>query len=137
MAPSFVKLPNEILQQIFLYVPPTSLAALLQVSWKCNILAGPMIWRHHCLNQFEFWEPGWRIEDIIQEQVHTVDWKGIYTERYRIDLATRRRLNGVLSSQRDHIKKIQQIVLNGEDAKDALLDELRAEDEVDDILARR
>ena len=137
IASSFTNLPNEVLQQIFQYLPPTSAATFLQLSRRFATLADPILWRHYYIAQYKYGEPKRRELDSSRKEVHHVDWKRLFADRYLIDQEIRCGLNRVLTSQEGRIEKIQKIVSYGEDAKDVLLGESSALDDKEDVLARR
>lgn len=137
MSCSLNDLPNEVIQEILLHVPPICIPAFQQVSSKFNRLAGSLVWRHHCQTQFKYWSPQHRMREKFSANVEEVDWKSIFAERYRIDCATSHAVDSILSSQVGRIEKAQLIVKYGYDAKDCLLRNLRSTQRTEDILARQ
>lgn len=137
MSPSLTDLPNELLQQILLLTPAISVAAFQQVSRRFSKLADPVIWRHQCLNHFKYWAESRQIKKKICEPPEECDWKGIYIERHKIHQTTKQLLDGIISTQMEQTQRCQTIIRFGYEAKDCLLENARADDTCDDVLARR
>lgn len=137
MAIILSELPNEIIYQILLCLPPTSVPKVQQVSRQFNDLSQPILWRSHCRTQFKFWKPDHEIHEKFSGAVARVDWKKIFLERHRIHHATTRQINSMLCSQRSRIEKTESIVAHGYDTKDTLLRHNNVGDEAKDVLARR
>ena len=131
------QLPNEIIFQILLYLPPTSVPALQQVSKQFNDLSQPLLWRYHCSTLFRYWSPEHAIDEKFNGPVAKVDWKKVFAERRQIDRSISREIDSILGSQVGRIEKTSRIVGYGYDAKDTLLRHLSVADDADDVLARR
>ena len=131
------KLPNEIIFQILLCIPPSSVPALQQVSKRFNDVSQPLLWRYHCSALFSYWSPEHAIEEKFNGPVAKVDWKKVFAERRHIDRSICRELDSILGSQVGRIEKTSRIVEHGYDAKDTLLRHLSVADDADDVLARR
>ena len=131
------KLPNEIIFQILLCIPPTSVPALQQVSKQFNDLSQPLLWRYHCSTLFRYWRPEHAIDEKLNGPVAKVDWKKIFAERRQIDRSISREIDSILGSQVGRIEKTSRIVEYGYDAKDTLLRYLSVADDAEDVLARR
>ena len=69
--------------------------------------------------------------------VGDVDWQALYTHRAKVDLETTRILDSTLERQVDRIQKFELIADFGYDAKDTLLQHCHADEEAEDVLARR
>ena len=136
-AAGFLGLPNEVLQQILLHVPTTSLAACRRLSRRLRDLVTQVVWRHHCASDFHYWSLRHRIRDKFLEDVGGVDWEKLYQGRYEADKAISRYLDDILARQVGRTQKFERIVEYGYDAKDTLLRHLQVHDEADDVLARR
>ena len=137
MPASFTDLPNEIIFQILLYVPPCSASALQRISRRFNELAQPLFWRHHCRTQFRYWNQGDDIEVNLFSNEATIDWKMVFKRRYMVDKTTSHELDSILGSQRGRIKKSEIIAYSGYYAKDTLLRNLSVGEDAEDVLARR
>ena len=131
------QLPNEIMFQILLCIPPTSVPALQQVSKQFNDLSQPLLWRYHCSKTFHYWSPEHAIDEKFNGPVAKVDWKKVFTQRRQIDRSISREIDSILGSQVGRIEKTSRIVEYGYDAKDTLLRHMSVADDADDVLARR
>lgn len=136
---SLNELPDEILQQIILFVPPLDIFWRVQrLSKKFNRLGCEyLLWRHHCRKEFKYWDPKHQIHQKFLGNVGDVDWKAIYARRKSMDTKTTETLNSILSGQIQRIGKFGVIGEFGYDAKDTLLRHCNASDDEDDVLARR
>ena len=137
MAIRLNELPNEIIYQILLCVPPTSVIKVQEVSRQFNDLSQPILWRHHCRTQFSYWNPEHEIYEKFSGPVAKVDWKKIFTARHSVDSVTNHEIDSILENQLGRIQKTEKIVAHGYDAKDALLRHMNVSDETNDVLARR
>jgi F-box protein 21 len=130
-------LPNEILQQILLYVPPAAAARVQQVCHRFNALVEPLVWKHYYQTRYRYWDPDHQIRKKYMSDVGSVNWKKIFTRRYEMDTIITQTLNSILESQTGRIDKFQGIIQYGYDAKDCLLRHIRCSDDAEDVLARR
>lgn len=137
MAVTLTELPIEILHQIISYIPPSALPTVQTVSRKFNDLPQPLLWRDHCRTQFKYWSPEHDLQQKLSGTIVESDWKMLFSDRYSIDLAITRDIDGILASQRNRIEKAERIMGHGYDAKDALLRHLNVADDAEDVLARR
>jgi F-box protein 21 len=135
---SFNDLPDEIVQQILLYVPPEDALRVQNTSKRLSRLAnGPLLWRHYCRTMFKYWDSKHRISQKFAGNVGDVDWKKLYFYRRDVDLQTTQALDGILAGQIQRIEKVERISQFGYDAKDTLLRHCATGDGVEDVLARR
>ena len=131
-------LPNEVIYQVLKHIDPLSVTSLELVSKDLRGLARqPILWQHFCRKNFQYWAPYRAISQKFADNVTTVDWKSIYSERQEIDRVTIHEINGILSSQTDRLVKSEKIVGLGYDAKDTLMRQLRVGKDAEDVLARR
>lgn len=137
MPASFTDLPNEIIFQILLHVPPCFASALQRVSRRFNELAHPLFWRHHCRTQFRYWNQGDDIQVKLFSHEATTDWKMVFKRRHMVDKTTSHELDSILAGQRGRIKKSEIIAKSGYYAKDTLLRNLSVGEDAEDVLARR
>lgn len=134
---SLADLPNEIIQQILFYIPPSSAPAIQRVSRRFNSLIQPILWRYHCRTQFKHWDQKHNIQAKFADEVAKVDWKNVFSSRHSVDRATSHAIDAILSCQVGRVEKFQSIVRCGYDAKDTLLRHLNVDDDAEDVLARR
>ena len=139
MAPmNLYDLPSEVIHQILLLIPPTSLPTLELVSRQFAEFANqPLLWQHHCRDQFKYWNAARNMKEKFASNVADTDWKELYSERYRIDRDVTRGINSILATQTGRIQKSAKIVGFGHEAKDTLISHCHTGDDADDVLARR
>lgn len=137
MSISLTDLPNEILFQILIQVPPHHTPAVLLTCRRLNNVAEPQLWRYHCQTRFRYWSQERRIRNQLLDYTCPVDWKKVFSERYMVDRKISHLLDSIISSQSGRIGKAEKIVEFGYDAKDTLLRHMSVPDEADDVLARR
>ena len=137
MATSLLDLPNEVLFQIILCLPPQSIPTVQQVCKRFNNLSQPLLWRHYCQHYFTFWSPERHIEEKFNGNVNQTDWRSLFLQRHNLHRSVLKQFNSLLASQIGRIAKAEKILSHGYDIKDTLLPSLRASDEEEDVLARR
>ena len=134
---SFSSIPDELIHEILLHLPPTSVPALQRVSRRFNDLVEPAVWRYFCLTQYVYWGEEHDIRKRFSDSLEHNDWKEIFIKRYSVDRIVSGEIESILASQNCRAEKIQHIVEIGYDAKDALLRHLHVNEEAEDVLARR
>ena len=137
MTVTLSELPTEVIYQILLHLPPSSVPTLQQVSTQLNELSQPLLWRHHCSTLYHYWSTEHDIVKKFNEPVAKVDWKKLFVERHGINRSTSREIDSILASQVGRIEKTERIVGHGYDAKDTLLRHLNVGGDAEDVLARR
>ncbi|KAL8874129.1 MAG: hypothetical protein Q9174_000499 [Haloplaca sp. 1 TL-2023] len=130
-------LPPEILFEILLCLPPTSIPAFQQTCSKVNDLSQPVLWGYHCQRLYKYWRPEHDIARKLAQPTANVNWKYIFSVRHLADLSVSRALEDILSSQVCRLDKSENIFAQGYDAKDTLLKHLKVGDDAPDALARR
>ena len=135
---SLQDLPNEILHQIFLQLPPTSIPIVQCVCRRFNDLSLALLWRHHCRTLYKYWAPSHRIQERLDANVNHTDWKCLFLERHATDRQAKEILNSILASQSGRLPKAERILQHNYDVKDKLLQTFTtAYDDAEDVLARR
>lgn len=137
MCSSIIDLPNEILFQILIHIPPHLTPAVLLTCRTLNDVAEPRLWRYHCQTQFTYWSHKQGFHSQLAHETDSIDWRKTFAERYIIDKKTSYYLDGIIASQSGRIEKAENIVAFGYDAKDTLLRHMHVSDEAHDVLARR
>ena len=137
MGQNMTELPNEIIYQIILCVPPASVSVVQRVCHRFNDLSQPILWRQHCRNQFEYWSSDHGIHEKFAGPVAKVDWQSIFCVRHRKDRETTRGLDSILATQTGRIEKTEKLIQNGYDVKETLTRHLHTSDDAEDVLARR
>lgn len=137
MVLSLPHLPEEILHSILCVSHPCSAAALEQSSRRFRSVTNePLLWRHYCHVYYRSWDRKHGISQKLVDPVSSIDWKGIFISRFRIDQSVTRLLDSILASQTGRIEKFRAVINFGFDAKDTLVRHSRVESG-DDHLARR
>lgn len=139
MAPSLNDVPDEIIVHILHFLEPEdTLISVQLVSRRYRRLANePLLWKRHCSGGFRFWHPEHHIAEKLAAPLNSVDWKELWITRKRRNVIVAHQLDGALATKVGQFQKLQQICLLGYDAKDFLLEQCRADDSVEDVLARR
>lgn len=137
MPTSLTDLPNEVIFQILLHVPPSSAHTLQHICRRFNDLTQPLLWKYHCRTQFSYWSQGHCIQEKFADKAAKIDWKKIFSDRQIVDQCTNQEINDILTSQQGRIEKSEKIVDLGYDTKDELLRNLHVNDEAPDVLARQ
>jgi F-box protein 21 len=136
---SFIDLPTEILEAIFLSLDPRSLISASQTNKLIYQLTNdaPILWRHLCLTQFKTWDARHHIATKATGPLSNIDWRSLYIEKVKIEKRTLDLLDHIVSTQHERIKCINEIADFGYDAKETLLRECACPDNTEDVLARR
>ena len=137
MALTLNDLPIEVLNHIISYLSPSSLPTVQTVSRKFHELPRPVLWRDHCRTHFKYWNSEHDLQQRLSGTILESDWKKLFSDRYSMDRAITRDIDGILASQRNRIEKAESIMDYGYDAKDTLLRHIDVADDVEDVLARR
>lgn len=136
---SFLDLPTETLEAIFLELDPRSLIHVSQTNkllYQLTIDA-PILWRHLCLTQFKTWDTRHKIATKAAGPLSDIDWRSLYMEKVKTEKRTRELLDHVVSTQHERLRCINEIADFGYDAKEMLLRECTCPDGAEDVLARR
>lgn len=131
--------PNEIILHILYFLPPEdNLLAFQLLSRHLSRVANtPHLWRHHCGNSFKYWNPDHEFQQKLRAPPAEVDWKRLFIERKQRNERIALLFDGILSSRLGRLWKFEQICHAGYDAKDFLIEQCHAEEDVEDVLARR
>lgn len=137
--PSLEDFPDEIIRHILLYLPPEdNLESFQPLSRRLHNLANEsLLWRWHCRTSFKHWRADHRLHEKLAARASSVDWKGLWLTRKRINSEVARLLDGVLETKVGQLKRLQQICELGYDAKDYLLEQCHIDESAEDVLARR
>lgn len=132
-------LPDEIIQHLLLFVPPSDTLENLQyVSRRFRRLVDePLVWRYHCVTRFKYWHPSHRFHEKLRQPVQQVDWKELFNLRKIQNSAIAVELNGIIRTKTKRFKRYGLIGQYGYDAKDFLLEQLHVDICSGDGLARR
>ena len=131
-------LPTEVIHQILLCVPPTCLATLELVSKRFKDLAAqPVLWHDHCRREFSYWNDARNMDAKWAGNIADTNWKALYIDRHRIDGLVSRGIDSILSTQTGRSLKATNIIAVGHEAKETLTRHSRANEDMEDFLARR
>lgn len=130
-------LPNELLEQVLLFLPALSIPAFEQTCRRFSKVVKACNWRRFCRIQFRYWGRNCDEKSRPEDKLVETRWKRIYIERHRTHQETSNLIDSILSSQVGRIDKFQRIVEIGYDAKDCLLQHLATCENASDVLARR
>ncbi|KAI5466479.1 Transglutaminase-like superfamily-domain-containing protein [Mariannaea sp. PMI_226] len=136
---SLDQIPDEIIHHLLYYVSPEDTLANFQpVSRRLKLIASePLLWRYYCRHAFKYWNPDHDLQGKLRGKASDVDWKSLYLLRKRQNGRVSRLLDLILETKVHRLKRIEQIVRLGYDAKDFLLEQCQVDDSSEDILARR
>ncbi|OTB02373.1 hypothetical protein M426DRAFT_322639 [Hypoxylon sp. CI-4A] len=137
--PSLPSLPDEIVHQILLYVPPEeTLSNVALTSRRFHRVAQePLLWRSYCEDTFKYWDASHHFKERLRANAHRTNWKRLFLLRRKGNADIARLVDGIVASRVFRLQKMEQICRYGYDAKDYLLSQCRIPDSVDDVLARR
>lgn len=133
-------LPFELLAQIFHHVSPEeNLLSLQLVSQYFRTIASePLLWRFYCLSSFRHWAPEHEIEAKYDRPDPTsVPWQDLWLRRKRTNARISNQLGAIIESATHRLARIGEVCEFGYDAKDYLLEQSRAPEGLEDVLARR
>ena len=121
MVASLGSLPDEVIQSILNYLPPTTTVALQRTCKRfTNVTNERLLWKYYC-KSFRYWNR--------QRQQHPrflppdfQHWKRIFADRYTTSHRTRTALDHVVGQETGRLNWINHILAIGYEAKDTLLD---------------
>lgn len=137
--PTLLRLPNELLEAIALYLSLDDTEALGSACRRTyEITREPLAWRRRCAETWKFWH---RRHEVHKKLHHLpplrTKWRQLYNHRMRIDEEVARRFEEMLSTRQARVKCIREIVDNGDDVRDLMLCLAHeTPDSADDVLAR-
>lgn len=136
---SLNEIPAELVRHVFLYVSPEdNLRAIQTLSRRLHKLADDtLLWRHYCRISYKYWAPEHDLARKLASPASYVDWKRLWLRRRHDNDQVAHLLDQILSTKVGRLWKFGQICRLGYDAKDYLLDQCHAGDDVEDVLARR
>lgn len=139
MRSSLEDIPDEIIRHILLYLPPEDTLESFQfLSRRYHHLANEsLLWRWHCRGSFRHWNPEHNLSEKLAALASSVDWRGLWITRKRKNDRAARLLDGVIATKVGQLSRMQGICELGYDVKDYLLEQCRADDSAEDVLARR
>lgn len=137
--PPIFHLPDELLESIVEYLPPTATLAFGTTARRSNkIVHEPLVWRRHCVETWKYWEAHHEIPEKLHSPPAQTKWRLLYNERARIDREASALFDQALLTQQHRYARMAEIAGHGYDVKDLML-RLRNDtpNHADDVLARR
>lgn len=122
MGPPLTELPDEVIQVILHYLPPSTTAALQQTCRRfTNVANEPLLWKAYCQQGFRWWDKRHEIQAKLQD-ASFIDWKALFANRHSLSCATRSAINKIIAVEHGRHDSVKAILEAGYDAKDALFD---------------
>lgn len=137
--PSIFRLPDELLEAIVSYLPPSATIAFGSTCRRNNkITFEPLVWRRHCVQKWRYWEPRHELEEKLEAPPAQTKWQQLYNERARIDREALELFDQMLPTQQLRCDRMEKIAAHGYDVKDLMLHmKHHTAEEAEDVLARR
>ncbi|RMY50839.1 hypothetical protein D0863_14772 [Hortaea werneckii] len=138
-ASPFAKLPDELLEAIILYLPPTSTTSFALACRRSSKIAHePRVWRRHCLAEYRYWQPHHDLKEKLSLPPAQTPWRQLFAQRRRIDAEAADLFEALLLTQQERYARMERIANWGYDVKDLLLGIVDGTpDDAEDVLARR
>jgi F-box protein 21 len=122
MESRLTQLPDEVIQVILSYLPPTSNVALQRTCTHfANTANEPLLWKDYCIASFRWWDSHHEIRKKI-EDTSFHQWKSIFASRYQISQAVRHAIDNIVAHELGRLSHLKIILDAGYDAKQQLLD---------------
>ncbi len=115
-------LPDEVIQVILSYLPPTSNAALQQTCRHfANVANEPLVWKTYCQETYKYWDLRHAFQTKLKD-VSFTGWKDFFAQRHQTSRTTRNALDKIVNEELGRLDSIRVILEAGYDAKQDLLD---------------
>lgn len=135
--------PDEIIRQILQYVSPAetyNTIPLVCKRFQRVATHEPLLWKYYCQSSFRYWAAEHEFHKTIENRNRPASrtaWRELWRKRtYRNELMARL-LNDIIATKVARMERVGRICQFGYDAKDFLLEQSRADETVEDGLARR
>jgi F-box protein 21 len=123
--PQITTLPDEVIQTILSYSPPTTAISLQQTCRRFSSVANePLLWRQYC-QTYRWWDKRHNIKSKFRDASSFADWKSLYANRHTSSHATRNAIDRIVAEELGRLDWINIILEAGYDAKEMLLDMFR------------
>src|SRR6202012_2409233 len=100
-------LPDELLEAIAFYLPPTETLAFGQTCRRGNKIAYEhMIWRAHCITEWKYWESKHELDSKLERPPAQTQWRRIYNERRKTDKKALAIFDEMLKTQQYRIQRM-------------------------------
>lgn len=133
------QLPDEIVQHLLYYISPEdTLCGFQYLSHRFKRLANEsLLWKYYCQSSFQFWHPEHDLQGKLKCRASDVDWRHLYLLRKARNDQVSYLLDGILASKVGRLRRFEEICQFGYDAKDFLLKQCHAHEDLPDVLSRR
>ncbi|KIX01135.1 uncharacterized protein Z518_10201 [Rhinocladiella mackenziei CBS 650.93] len=122
MKPHLTALPDEVIQAILSYLPPSTTLALQTTCRRfANVANEPLLWKTYCKQGFRWWDTHHQITTKLEDASFT-DWKKLFAARHASAGKTRKAIGKIVAEELGRLDWIKTILEIGYDAKDDLLD---------------
>ncbi|KAK4946536.1 hypothetical protein LTR10_014388 [Elasticomyces elasticus] len=122
MSSHLTALPDEVIQTILSYLPPSTTLSLGQTCKRfVDVTSEPLQWKEYCQTSFRWWHRQHSIKSKFQDPSY-IDWKPLFARRHTSSQATRNAINRIVADELGRLDWIKVILDAGYDAKDDLLD---------------
>lgn len=119
-ATTLTSLPDEVIQSILVYLPPTSTVSVQLTCRRLqNVASEPLIWKDYCRRTFRWWDRRHSLASKLADPSFTA-WKQLFATRADSSWHTRTALDSIINDQVGRLDSIQLILKAGYDAKDDL-----------------
>lgn len=131
--------PDEIIRHILQYVSPAETYDTIPlVSKRLQRVANEsLLWKYYCQTSFRYWNPEHRFREKLETRASRTAWRELWRRRKYRDELVGRLLNDIIATKVGRQERVGRICQYGYDAKDFLLEQSRADETVEDGLARR
>lgn len=131
--------PDEIIRHILQYVSPLETYETIPlVSRRLRLVAhDSLLWRYYCQISYRYWHPEHRLHEKLDTSASKTPWRELWRRRKSRNDLMARLLDGIIATKMARQEKLGRICMFGYDAKDFLLEQSRADEGVEDGLARR
>ena len=122
MSSQLIDLPDEVIQVILSFLPPTSNVALQQTCRHfANIANEPLLWKSYCQETFKWWDTRHAFRARLQDMSFFA-WKDLFAQRHKSSRATRIAVDNIVTKELGRLDSLKIILEAGYDAKQDLID---------------
>ncbi|KAI1608709.1 F-box protein 21 [Exophiala viscosa] len=137
MTSQLTALPDEVIQTILSYLPPSTTLSLQQTCRRfVDVASEPLLWKQYCQTGFRWWHRQHLVKTKFQD-ASFIDWKPLFATRHLSSQATRNAIGRIVADELGRLDSIKVILDAGYDAKDDLLDMFWNASSSEDHLAQK
>ena len=132
-------LPDELILALLHHVPPEDIYRSVRLlSHRLYDIGGSgLLWKHHCLTSFQFWNPSHKIQLKASAPLAETDWQSLFVQRWQTNKVAKSLLDGIIQDPQWRVNNVEQICRLGVDIKAMLLEQMLVDESHEDHLARR